>query len=216
MTGDELKNLIESLIFAAESPLSIEKLSSIIEGAGKEELKEAIGELSKQYCAGGLRLENVAGGFQIRTAPEFSPWIKRLFSVTTQKISRPALETLAMVAYKQPITRAEIEAVRGVDSSGVLTTLLEKGLVKIAGRKDEPGRPHLYSTTRGFLEVFGLKDLASLPTLKEMDFPQERSPGKPEHAGEYKATPSEDNSQSGDNLEEKGGGTDPSGKGEGK
>ena len=125
--------------------------------------------LGSQYAQGGrgITVEEVAGGYQLRTRKEFAPHIRKLLAAKPPRLSRPLLETLAIIAYRQPITRPEIEQLRGVDRGGVLETLLERRLVKIAGRKDAPGRPMVYETTHEFLEVFGLKDFDSLPDLSE-------------------------------------------------
>lgn len=135
-----------------------------------EQVDEQLAELKRAYDerGGGIMLAEVAGGYQLATRPDQYPWVQRFKSVkTTSKLSRPALETLAIVAYKQPITRTEVEAVRGVNIGGIMRNLMERHLVKIVGKKDVPGKPMMYGTTREFLQYFGLKDLASLPTLKE-------------------------------------------------
>lgn len=167
---DSLKPVLESLIFAADSAISFEKLSGILEGEEKAIIKEALLELIEDYKAkaGGFLIEEVGGGFQFRTNPEFAPWLRKFFKIGLQKISKAAMESLAVIAYKQPVTRGEIEAVRGVDSGGVLATLMEKRFIKIVGRKEVPGRPVVYGTTKEFLETFDLKDLSCLPTLKDI------------------------------------------------
>jgi segregation and condensation protein B len=167
---DSLKPVLESLIFAADSAISLEKLSGILEGEEKAIIKEALDELVEDYRAraGGFLIEEVGGGFQFRTNPEFAPWLRKFFKIGLQKISKAAMESLAVIAYKQPVTRGEIEAVRGVDSGGVLATLMEKRFIKIVGRKEVPGRPVVYGTTKEFLETFDLKDLSCLPTLKDI------------------------------------------------
>ena len=167
---DSLKPVLESLIFAADSAISFEKLSGILEGEEKAIIREALGELIEDYRAkaGGFLIEEVGGGFQFRTNPEFAPWLRKFFKIGLQKISKAAMESLAVIAYKQPVTRGEIEAVRGVDSGGVLATLMEKRFIKIVGRKEVPGRPVVYGTTKEFLETFDLKDLSCLPTLKDI------------------------------------------------
>jgi len=165
-----LKPILESLIFAADSAISFDRLAGALEGEERPVIKEALHELIEDYRAkaGGFLLEEVAGGFQFRTNPEFSPWLRKFFKIGMQKISKAAMESLAVIAYKQPVTRGEIEAVRGVDSGGVLATLMEKRFIKIVGRKEVPGRPVVYGTTKEFLETFDLKDLSCLPTLKDM------------------------------------------------
>lgn len=167
---DSLKPVLESLIFAADSAISLEKLAGILEGEEKAIIKEALLELIEDYRAraGGFLIEEVGGGFQFRTNPEFAPWLRKFFKIGLQKISKAAMESLAVIAYKQPVTRGEIEAVRGVDSGGVLATLMEKRFIKIVGRKEIPGRPVVYGTTKEFLETFDLKDLSCLPTLKDI------------------------------------------------
>jgi len=167
---DSLKPILESLIFAADSAISFDRLSGALEGEERPAIKEALAELIEDYRAraGGFLLEEVAGGFQFRTNPEFSPWLRKFFKIGMQKISKAAMESLAVIAYKQPVTRGEIEAVRGVDSGGVLATLMEKRFIKIVGRKEVPGRPVVYGTTKEFLETFDLKDLSCLPTLKDI------------------------------------------------
>lgn len=167
---DSLKPILESLIFAADSAISFDRLAGALEGEERPVIKEALHELIEDYRAkaGGFLLEEVAGGFQFRTNPEFSPWLRKFFKIGMQKISKAAMESLAVIAYKQPVTRGEIEAVRGVDSGGVLATLMEKRFIKIVGRKEVPGRPVVYGTTKEFLETFDLKDLSCLPTLKDI------------------------------------------------
>lgn len=174
---DSLKPLIESLIFASDGALSIERLSSVLEGEEKAAIKEAVEELIEEYKSSGrgILIEEVAGGYQFRTNPESSPWLRKFFKIGMQKISKAAMESLAVIAYKQPVTRGELEAVRGVDSGGVLATLMEKRFIKITGRKEVPGRPVVYGTTREFLETFDLKDLSCLPSLKDIQRMEEEN-----------------------------------------
>ncbi len=171
MERDRLKSVLESLLFVADSPLLVSRLAEVLEGVDKTEIASALGELQSEYeTAGrGFRLVEIAGGYQMRTPKEHADWIKCFYQGRPARMSRATLETLAIVAYKQPVTRAEIEAIRGVDVDGVLSTLLERRLVRIVARKDIPGRPYLYGTTSEFLETFNLKDLTHLPTLKEME-----------------------------------------------
>lgn len=171
MERDRLRSVLESLLFAAESPLTVHRLSEVLEGIEKKEILSVLQELQAEYEAAGrgFRLAEVAGGYQMRTPKENADWVKNLFRGRPPRMTRATLETLAIVAYKQPMTRAEVEAIRGVDVDGVLSTLLERRLVRIVARKDVPGRPFLYGTTSEFLELFNLKDLANLPTLKEME-----------------------------------------------
>ena len=168
---DDLKNIIESLLFVADEPLTIERLKQIISGSEAKELRAALEELTVDYETrlGGFYLNQVAGGYQIRTRPEYMEWIKRLLQPKPQRLSKAALETLAIIAYKQPVIRSDIEQLRGVDCGGVLRVLLERKFIRVLGRKEIPGRPLIYATTKRFLEVFGLKNLKDLPTPKEIE-----------------------------------------------
>ncbi|MGD8901436.1 MAG: SMC-Scp complex subunit ScpB [Desulfobacterales bacterium] len=168
---DDLKNIVESLLFVADEPLTIERLKQIISGAETKALREALEELTADYETrqGGFYLNPVAGGYQIRTRPEYMEWIKRLLQPKPQRLSKAALETLAIIAYKQPVIRSDIEQLRGVDCGGVLRVLLERKFIRVLGRKEIPGRPLIYATTKRFLEVFGLKNLRDLPTPKEIE-----------------------------------------------
>lgn len=165
-----LPAIIECILFTAESPLSLERLCELLTEFEREEIKAALRELVDSYeeRSGGIHLVEVAGGWQFRTRPDFQPYVTRHIKAKSAKFSQSALESLAIVAYRQPITRAEVEHLRGVDCGGVLKSLLEKRLVRILGKKDIPGRPLIYGTSKEFLEIFGLKDLKSLPTLKEI------------------------------------------------
>jgi segregation and condensation protein B len=167
---ERLIGILESVLFAAGEPIPLARLGDIIAGPSRGELREALAELGRRAESErrGIRLVEVAGAYQFRTAPEHAEWVRRLFQQKPWRLTRATLETLAIIAYKQPITRAEIEAIRGVDVDSVLASLLSRKLVKILGRKDVIGRPLLYGTTRQFLEVFGLKDLASLPAVSEV------------------------------------------------
>ena len=168
---DDIKNIIESLLFVADEPLTIDRLKKIISGAESRELREALEELEADYETrqGGFFLKQVAGGYQIRTRPEYMEWIKRLLQPKPLRLSKPALETLAIIAYKQPVIRSDVEHIRGVDCGGVLRVLLERKFIRVLGRKDIPGRPLIYATTKRFLEVFDLKNLKDLPTPKEIE-----------------------------------------------
>ncbi len=165
---NELRKLIEAFIFAAESPLSLDRLCALLERS-RAELRPMIEQLLSDYPPSrrGFYLAEVAGGYQFRTDPECAPWLRKLNRERPFRFSQAALETLAIIAYRQPITRAEVEYLRGVDSGGVMKTLLDKGLLRILGKKDVPGRPLMYGTSRHFLELFGLRSLEDLPTLKE-------------------------------------------------
>jgi segregation and condensation protein B len=159
---------VEGLLFLAEKPLAVEEVRQAT-GLEAQRIRRALEELQGHYREGvcGVVLHEVAGGWQLRTSPDVAEQARRFLRMKPQRLTRAALETLAIVAYRQPVTRPEIEDIRGVDSGAVLKALLERRLVKILGKKEEPGRPILYGTTREFLEFFALKDLASLPTLRE-------------------------------------------------
>src|SRR6266446_329084 len=165
-----LPAIIESLLLAAGAPVPLGQLVDALDGPGRAEVLAVLEALGAGYEreGRGLRLVHVAGGYQLRTPAEHGPWIRRLLRERPPRLSRPMLETLAIVAYRQPCTRLEIEAVRGVDVEAVLTTLIERRLARIVGRKEAPGRPLLYATTREFLEVFGLPDLKALPPLRDL------------------------------------------------
>ena len=164
----DLQQIIEAYIFAAENPLSLDRLAILLEKP-RGEVRVVIDQLLQQYAEGkaGFYLAEVAGGYQFRTDAELAPWLRKLNKERPFRFSQAALEALAIIAYRQPVTRAEVEYLRGVDSGGVIKSLLEKNLLRILGKKDVPGRPLMYGTSRQFLELFGLKDLQDLPTLKE-------------------------------------------------
>lgn len=166
----DLKAIIEALIFASPEPVTMKALVKLLDGEPKDEILRAIEALKRDYDRpGGLQIVEVAGGWQIVTRPELHEWVRRLFHErTTQKLSVAALETLAVIAYKQPVTGPEIAEIRGVNTAGVLGTLIERKLIKIVGRKQVVGRPFLYGTTREFLERFGLNDLSDLPKVEDM------------------------------------------------
>ncbi len=166
----QLKAVIEALIFASPEPLTPKMLFKLLEGEPKEDVDLAVESLRRDYEGrGGVQMVEVAGGYQIVTRPEMHEWVRRLFHERkTQKLSVQALETLAVIAYKQPVTGPEIAEIRGVNTAGVLNTLLERHLVKIAGRKAVVGRPFLYATTREFLIRFGLRDLGDLPKVEDL------------------------------------------------
>ena len=168
---DDLKNIIESLLFAADEPLTIDRLKNIITGAETKAIRMTLDELEADYEArqGGFFLKEVADGYQIRTRPDYKEYIRRLLKPRPQRLSKAALETLAIIAYKQPVIRSDIEHIRGVDCGGVLRVLLERQFIRVLGRKDIPGRPLIYATTKRFLEVFDLKNLKDLPTPKEIE-----------------------------------------------
>ena len=171
MEPENIKSIIESLLFVADGPLTIQRLSEVLEGVEKEDVRSTLDELQSELenSRRGVRLVEVAGGYQFRTAKVNADWVKKFLGGRPARIGRATLETLAIIAYRQPITRAEIESIRGVDVDGVINTLLDRSLIRAVARKDVPGRPFLYGTTPEFLQLFNLKDLTHLPTLKEME-----------------------------------------------
>jgi segregation and condensation protein B len=174
-----LKGIVEALLFASGEPLSVDRLLGVVEGASRPEIKGVLQSLQFDYASvdRGIQIVEVAGGYQITTRPDCAPWIKRLEKAKAgAKLSRSAMETLAIIAYKQPLVRAEIEQLRGVDTAGVLRTLLDRRLIRIVGRKDVPGRPIMYGTSKQFLQAFGLKDLADLPALRDIKDLKEAEP----------------------------------------
>ena len=168
---EDIKYIIESLLFVSETPLTINRIQKVLGQDDTKEIHEALTALAAEYEArkGGFLLREVAGGYQIRSRPEYREWIKRLIQPTPLRLSKAALETLAIIAYKQPVMRSDIEHIRGVDCGGILRMLLERKLIRVLGRKQIPGRPLIYSTTKQFLEVFDLKDLKDLPTPDEIE-----------------------------------------------
>jgi segregation and condensation protein B len=171
MEREEVKSIVESLLFVADGPQSLQRFHEVLDGVEKELIHEVLDELQNELDAQsrGIRLVEVAGGYQLRTAKTNADWVKKFLGGRPARMGRATLETLAIIAYRQPITKAEIEAIRGVDVDGVLTTLLDRNLIRAVARKDVPGRPFLYGTTPEFLQLFNLKDLTHLPTLKEME-----------------------------------------------
>jgi len=191
-----MKALVEGVVFASVHPLKAEQVAEVIEQDLKA-VRAVLDELVEEYAAleRGFRLYRVAEGYQFRTREEYADALRRFNKSKPFRFSRAALETLAIIAYRQPITRGEIEYLRGVDSGGVLKTLLEKHLLRILGKKDVPGRPILYGTSKEFLELFGLRDLTGLPTLKEfseLDGEAELSGELPVASEESEATPGQD------------------------
>jgi segregation and condensation protein B len=166
---ERLKAILESLLFAASGPVTLAQLVTVLETVPRDTIRLALADLGSGYAANGrgFMLEEVANGYQLRTAKEHAFYVRKLLAAKPPRLSRPLLETLAIIAYRQPVTRPEIEQLRGVDCGGVIDTLLERRLVKIGGRKEAPGRPLVYETTPEFLEIFGLKDIGSLPDLEE-------------------------------------------------
>jgi segregation and condensation protein B len=178
----EAKRIIEVLLFVSDKPVSLDALNDILSNIESTEIRSLIEELNSEYASSGraFGVKEIAGGFQMLTDPAYSKWIAALYKRPPDRLTGPSLETLAIVAYKQPITRSEIEAIRGVNVDGVLRTLEERNLIRTRGRMEAPGRPILYGTTSEFLQHFGLKSLEELPKLKEfqesdLDFVREKA-----------------------------------------
>jgi segregation and condensation protein B len=172
MDQEQAKRIIEALLFASERPLGITQIKETLEELDAQTIKMIVEKLQSEYKDSGrsFNIVPVAGGYQVSTDPVYAPWLSKLYrNWRAEKLSHPALETLAIIAYRQPITRQEVEDIRGVNIEGVLKTILERSLVRISGRKKIPGRPFLYSTTRKFLEFFGLQSLEELPKLEEFE-----------------------------------------------
>ncbi|OQY03940.1 MAG: SMC-Scp complex subunit ScpB [Desulfobacteraceae bacterium 4572_123] len=167
---ENIKNIIESLLFVADGPLSVERIKLVLE-TDTGEIRTALQTLAQEYenRSGGFLLRQIADGYQFCTRPEYSRWITRLIRPASFHLSKAALETLAIIAYKQPVMRSDIEHIRGVDCGGILRMLLERKIIRVLGRKEIPGRPLIYATTKQFLEIFDLKNLKDLPTPKEIE-----------------------------------------------
>jgi segregation and condensation protein B len=170
MEREELKSVVENVLLAADQPINASELSKIfIDGTDKDQLQSILDELREEYSSRNLQIMEVADGYQLCTRHEYNDWIRKYLKLDrSSRLSQPSLDTLSIIAYKQPLTRQEVDDIRGVDSSGVLKTLLEKKVIGPAGRKKVPGRPIMYRTTQKFLEYFGLKDLSDLPTLEDL------------------------------------------------
>jgi len=169
---DNLHRIIEAILFASDTPITQQKFKELISGTGVKDIRDAIDYLNRQYEDGGsaLKIIELAGGYQLVTREEYAPFLQKLYKGrASSRLTQRALETLSIVAYKQPITKQEIEAIRGVNVDAVMKTLLERNLITIEGRQKAPGSPLLYGTTKFFLEYFALKSLEALPTLKEID-----------------------------------------------
>lgn len=171
MDPQERQQILEALLLASGEPVTAARLGRVVPESSAREVREDVAALNERYAQAGhgFRIEDVGGGFQLRTLPELASYVQSLDPVPPLRMSRAGLETLAIIAYKQPVTRAEIEHVRGVDAGPLLRGLLERRLVRIAGHREVPGRPILYATTPRFLEVFGLASLSDLPTLREIE-----------------------------------------------
>ena len=199
MKTDDIKAIVESLLFASGVPLPLRRLVEVV-GATRTEVKAALAALRAEYTGPyrGVRLREVAGGYQFRTVADYADYVKALGRDKPVKLSRAALETLAIIAYRQPLTKIEIEAIRGVDVDGVLNSLLTRKLITVLGRKDVPGRPWIYGTSRQFLEIFNLESITDLPPLPDIheptanthaeDSPDPTAPEDPESGRDLLAT----------------------------
>jgi segregation and condensation protein B len=191
-SAEKIRAVLESLLLVADRPLSLDQLFEAT-GFDRAQMQSALEGLAadRRDAGSGIVLHEVGGGWQLRTDPESAEYVRRFLRVKPQRLTRAAVETLAIIAYRQPVTRPEVEDVRAVDCGAVIKALLERKLIKILGKKEEPGRPILYGTTQEFLEFFALRDLASLPTLREfqelsrehMDIVEKETPSKPQVAG---------------------------------
>jgi segregation and condensation protein B len=211
LSREDYKRIIETLLFITDRPLSPIKLSQIADISHAQLARDIVAEIAQEYAQSArvVQIIEIGGGFQMSTKPEYGRWVRKLFNEkTSAKLSNAALETLAIIAYKQPITRAEVEAIRGVDIIAPLEKIMERGLVKITGKKDAPGKPMLYGTTDEFLRLFGLNKIADLPELKEFaakipsqlqgDLPFAQTRLEPEN--ETPAQSEADNAEGGDNI----------------
>lgn len=179
----QAKNIIEAMLFVSDKPLFVNEIKGVLEEFDVKEVKEIVAELAKEYedIQRAFRIKEIAGGYQIVTDPVFAPWLQKLYKTSgADRLRGPSLETLAIIAYKQPVTKPEIETIRGVNVDGVLKTLIEKNLIRIVGRKETIGRPILYGTTSEFLQYFGLNSLDELPKMEEFNI-TERDIELPEH-----------------------------------
>ena len=171
---DEVKRIVEALLFAVQEPISVRKICEVVEDVEAKEIREVIQQLREEYDTHDrvFQIEEIANGFQLLSRPEYHEWISKIRKKSGEsKLSQQALETLSIIAYKQPIIRVEIEAIRGVQSGQMIRTLIEKGLVKITGRDEVLGRPLLYGTTTKFLDHFGLKSIKDLPKVEDLEMP---------------------------------------------
>lgn len=171
----DMESVVEAILFASDEPLTAARLVNVVETGSVKQIRQCVKNLNKKYAAGNcaFRIEEIAGGYQMMTLPPYNHWLKKLLRVRKDsKLTQASLETLAIIAYKQPIIRADVEAIRGVASGEVIRNLMYKGLVKIVGRAEAIGRPMLYGTTRKFLDVFGLNSLKDLPRVEELKRPE--------------------------------------------
>lgn len=183
MDKEQIKHIIEAMLFVSDKPLFVNEIKGVLEDADVRQVKDTLAELAKEYedTNRAFRVKEMAGGYQIVTNTALAPWLKKLYKTSgADRLTGPSLETLAIVAYKQPASKPEIEAIRGVNVDGVLKTLVEKSLVRIVGRRETVGRPILYGTTSEFLQYFGLNSLEELPKLEEFNI-TEKDIELPEH-----------------------------------
>jgi segregation and condensation protein B len=196
--------IVEALLFASDTPLEPERISEVLGLPGVASARALVEELTAQYVSASraLTIAEVAGGYRMVTRPEVAPWLVRLARAKTKaRLSRPALETLAIVGYKQPVSRPEIDAIRGVNSEGVVESLLERRLIRVAGRKDAPGRPFLYETTKEFLVAFGLRDTGDLPKVEgELVVPDVTTPAASANGHDAEAQTEQDPRASGTDV----------------
>jgi segregation and condensation protein B len=177
MSEDNTRAVIEALLFASDKPLTLERIKAVLDNLETTEIRKILEELNSEYAKSnrGMRITEIAGGFQMIAAPAFSSFLKKLYKGRrVERFSQAALETLAIIAYKQPVTKREVEAIRNVNVDGVIKNLLEKDGIRVTGRKKAPGRPKVYGTTLQFLEFFGLKSLEELPKVE--NFPAALTP----------------------------------------
>jgi segregation and condensation protein B len=167
---EQQRRIVEAVILASPEPIAAARIAALLPRCNPSQVRALVKELNDEYAGRRRAFEiwEVAGGYQLRSLPEFAPYLKQIQETRSLRLSNAALETLAIVAYRQPVTRAEVEQIRGVDGGAVLRSLLQRHLIRIAGHRDVPGRPIIYATTRRFLEVFGLAKLGDLPTLRDL------------------------------------------------
>ncbi len=194
---DNVKAVIEALLFSSDKPLFIEQIKRVLDNLDANQIRKTLEGLRSEYEQSnrGMRIYEVAGGFQMIAATHFSSFLRKLYKSPqhSDKLSRPALETLAIIAYKQPLSKKEIEILRRVNVDGVMATLIDKNLIRVTGRKKTPGRPKVYGTTRQFLEYFGLKSLEELPKMDNFSLPPERIGESIEKIEEIAVQPKEKN-----------------------
>ena len=171
LDADKIRGIVEALLMTADQPVTPGRLLGLLKGLNGKDLRQAVDDLNERYRTGGhaMSIVEVAGGFQLATHKEYGPWVRKFHDRGQVRLSQAALEALAIVAFKQPVSRVEVDSIRGVDSSGVMRTLFEANMVRMVGRSEGVGRPMLFGTTREFMVHFGLKSLADLPKPKELE-----------------------------------------------